>query len=356
MVSDGRVLGRALRKVQCEGCGMIRHAVPPDADDVQRLYAGGYDLPRRTGGDDARAESYASELRFAWSHDAPPESILDLGCGSGALLRRLHLDLGARHSVGLDPAADATAPGIEPQIRRGTIADLARGDRFDFIVSVNTIEHVADPAGFLAAIARHLTQGGRAVIVCPSIEPSNDELLFFDHLWTFPPVSIGQLAARAGLSVAAFRPLDGPLAGFALYALSRDAATASLPDRRGTPSVYLQAWSGLEASLAAVLDRQQGPVDGFGAGQMAALVRAYAPVAFARLERLLVDRPEEAWPLGRVARYDPAEQVAGRATLCLVHPRAQAGLAARIRADGRRPVPLPVPDLGVFGVTQEQET
>jgi len=69
---------------------------------------------------------------------------------------------------------------------------------------------------------------------------------------------------------------------------------------------------------------------------MAALLRAYAPRIWARLDHLEIDDPPEAWPLDKpVKRYDPDSR---REALLAVSPRSQPAVARRLAADGRAAV------------------
>lgn len=92
-------------------------------------------------------------------------SILDVGCGAGlaseALARR-----GAR-VTGLDAAgealeaarAHAAAGGLDIAYREGLPEELPDGETFDAVVALEVIEHVADRAAFLAALARAAKPG-----------------------------------------------------------------------------------------------------------------------------------------------------------------------------------------------------
>ncbi|WP_232631262.1 bifunctional 2-polyprenyl-6-hydroxyphenol methylase/3-demethylubiquinol 3-O-methyltransferase UbiG [Methylobacterium sp. Leaf118] len=94
-------------------------------------------------------------------------SIVDIGCGGGVLSEPL-ARLGAR-VTGLDPAtanvaaarAHAAAEGLAIDYRDETIeVVVARGERFDVVLAMEVVEHVADRAGFLRATCAAVKPGG----------------------------------------------------------------------------------------------------------------------------------------------------------------------------------------------------
>jgi 2-polyprenyl-6-hydroxyphenyl methylase/3-demethylubiquinone-9 3-methyltransferase len=92
---------------------------------------------------------------------------LDIGCGGGLLTEPM-ARLGAS-IVGVDPSerniktasVHAQEMGLEIDYRAGTAEDLAAaGERFDVILNMEVIEHVADPRGFAATTSSMLKPGG----------------------------------------------------------------------------------------------------------------------------------------------------------------------------------------------------
>ena len=350
MLSDGRIIARSLNKLWCRGCGLVRHRHPLASAEISAIYSGSYGLPGMTGpAEQARGEVYASTIIAAMGERATRTRLLDVGCGSGAMLRAL-VDRGHAQDfelTGIDPALPASFAQTSKSLtlKRG-LPDRALADPvpFDVVTSINTIEHTPDPATFLSTLGALAGPDGLVIVICPTTEYANNELLFFDHFWSISTPAMIAFSAGSGLQLIHWEGLAGSLAGFQLFKF-RHSGTATT--RIGTEKLsddaisYLTAWKELDTSLERQLVASGKPTQTFGAGQMAALLRAYAPKTFARVERLLLEHPEEAWPLGPAVRYDGFDTLAGRITLVAVHPLAQDAVAARIQRDGGLAVKLP---------------
>src|ERR1700749_3006698 len=85
---------------------------------------------------------------------------LDVGCGAGLLTEPL-ARMGAA-ATGLDAAPEniaaarlhAEGQGLTIDYRAGSVEDLGNGETFDLVCSMEVVEHVSDPAAFVAGLAR----------------------------------------------------------------------------------------------------------------------------------------------------------------------------------------------------------
>ena len=96
--------------------------------------------------------------------------VLDIGCGGGLIAEPM-ARLGARVTAidaverNIEVARlHAERRGLAVDYRCATAEDLAAaGERFDIVLALEIVEHVADPAGFLATAAQLVADGGLLV-------------------------------------------------------------------------------------------------------------------------------------------------------------------------------------------------
>jgi 2-polyprenyl-6-hydroxyphenyl methylase/3-demethylubiquinone-9 3-methyltransferase len=101
---------------------------------------------------------------------------LDVGCGAGLLAEPLVRMGAAVTAIDAAPeniavAADhAAAMGLTIDYRAGELEQLS-GEAFDLVTCLEVIEHVADPAAFVRALAGVLAPGGLMILSTPNRTP-----------------------------------------------------------------------------------------------------------------------------------------------------------------------------------------
>ncbi len=103
-------------------------------------------------------------------------SALDMGCGAGLLAEPL-ARLGAQVTA-VDAAAESVAVARDHAAQRGLGIDYrvggseaVVGETFDLVCSLEVVEHVAEPRGFVAALAAAVAPGGLLVMSTPNRTP-----------------------------------------------------------------------------------------------------------------------------------------------------------------------------------------
>jgi SAM-dependent methyltransferase len=340
LLSDGRLVARDLSKRSCLSCGAVTHTSPLGAETMAEIYRECGLSRLSPSADRARAEAYAAWLlKILGNLDGC--SVLEVGCGSGALLRSLAAKACLARAIGLDPALPSLsgASSAEPRFLKGYLQSFHSSPTLDLVLAVNVIEHIPDPVALLAAMRERLAPNGRIAIVCPSATP-NVELMFYDHLTTFTRRAFHLAGQAAGCRIVAYDAAPRQIGDFQLFVLAEGGPEAqpNTPALLRDRTIYLGAWQRLDAALAAEFG-EDGEVCLFGASETAALIRAYIPRVWERVSFLTVDRPEEAWPLDRpILPYKDVRPTPSRAMIVAVTPGRQAPTAARLIQDGHKAV------------------
>ncbi len=148
-----------LRLVECTDC-RLRYFSPPVAGPPS-LYE---TLGRRPWYYQSSKHEYAICARWLTSG-----TVLEVACGEGHFARYLPSTVAWQ---GVDFNADAVARARERGLSASTesLADLARARPcgFDAVVAFQVLEHVPDPAAFLADCLGLVVPGGRLVLSVPN--------------------------------------------------------------------------------------------------------------------------------------------------------------------------------------------
>jgi SAM-dependent methyltransferase len=201
---------------RCPSCGHV-------VRDLVRCPAGSRD--RAWGG-----EAEMDRVRLALTYRrlrglAGPglRTVFEAGFGSGALLRKF-ADSGVS-VAGADPGGLGVR--IDPVVLAGGALTFGPVEEatgppggYTLVIAIHVVEHVPDPAGFVAACASLLAPAGRLVLVTPAGDSAG--LRRFGASWWmledpshvrfFSARSLGLLLAQAGLSqVSIERPVTDSL-------------------------------------------------------------------------------------------------------------------------------------------------
>jgi SAM-dependent methyltransferase len=137
-------------------------------DEIMRLPAAGHARDGQAG----TLDVFLSGLRRVWP-DWTGERLLDVGCGTGFFTFPAGADFREIH--GIDVNADyvsrfnAHAPDLRYQGHLVDASKLPFPDRwFDAVMTLETLEHVADLDGVVREIARILRPGGNLIITVPN--------------------------------------------------------------------------------------------------------------------------------------------------------------------------------------------
>jgi trans-aconitate 2-methyltransferase len=102
----------------------------------------------------------------------PGGRVVDLGCGTGELTRRLHEHTRAAQTLGVDSSPEmlARARGVEGGGVRFAAGDIAawRGDGYDLVFSNAALHWLPDHPRLLERLARAVAAGGQLAVQVPA--------------------------------------------------------------------------------------------------------------------------------------------------------------------------------------------
>jgi SAM-dependent methyltransferase len=240
--------------------------------DLARLLRSGPDAQLERAWQAATLHADTIDAIETGAREGAPRTVLDIGCGTGELMRSL---AGAGWAArGTEPAEQIAAAGradgldIAVTTARAFLETwLAAGDaRFGAVTLMNVLEHVPDPIGLLRDIEAVLAPGGRLVIRVPNdFNPLQRAALAAlggdpwwvvapDHINYFDHASLRSVVERLGFEVVA-QSADYPMELFLLMGSDyrhRPRIGASVHHRRralelaldpGTRRAMARAWA-----------------------------------------------------------------------------------------------------------------
>lgn len=157
-------------------------------------------------------------LQLAAQEVPRPAAILDVGCGTGRLLRSAAGRFPGARLVGVDAAiemvkqAEASLPaGMAIRFQQATAEELPLpGGEFDLVFSTLTFHHWHEQGRGIAEVARVLAPGGRWLLADFIVAGLMRYLRRILRLTQFPERGgVGSMLSAAGLQVVAERRVPG---------------------------------------------------------------------------------------------------------------------------------------------------
>ncbi len=204
---------------RCSSCGLVSTAKKPDFEYAEDYFVeggGGYDFdsPFSRAFDAERFERELDELEASGLSG----SLLDVGCAVGTFLSHAKArgwEIAGVELAGFARDAATRRLGIAVQ---ASLDALPRGQRYDVVTLHHVLEHIHDPAGFLARevaprVGRLLwiEVPNFASLAAQTEGPRWKDLRPEQHVNHFEPHVLAALVEAAGFQVLRVRTLMEPL-------------------------------------------------------------------------------------------------------------------------------------------------
>jgi SAM-dependent methyltransferase len=109
-------------------------------------------------------KSYVASLLRPWLG----RRVLDVGAGIGGNIQALFTEP-VKEWVAIEPDADQARQIVgASRVVVGTLATLKSSERFEAILYLDVVEHIADDAEELMCATRYLAPGGRLIVLVPA--------------------------------------------------------------------------------------------------------------------------------------------------------------------------------------------
>jgi SAM-dependent methyltransferase len=262
-----------------------------------------------------------------------PESVLEIGCNDGILLRPLKA-LGVERLLGIDPAANVTPEDLP--IVNAYWGTKTVGDQFDLIVANNVFAHLEDINDACEAVRLSLTPGGTFVFEVNRLDGLITGLqydwIYHEHRYYYSLLALDILLERHGLLIYDAERLPTHGASIRYFAARRGFMPVS---RKVDKYCEHERWVGLdkaeryfrfaeESQAHAVelreLVRSYGHVAGYGACGRTNTLLQYAGLGAQDIAYIVDDAPAKHgfYTPGTHIEIAPAERLAAEPPDCLI--------------------------------------
>lgn len=202
--------------VICKRCALVFQNPRLTADSLERLYSSLYPhlVKNRVTPEGrpsirtiAAAERKATRLFTALRsmlHDVSRHTVLDIGCGTGALLNLFKAEGYATFGVEPNPAFAEFAREGGHTVDTGYFDGKSfEGEIYGVVTLSHVLEHSPDPIVLIKGVAAQLEEGGVMAVEVPNVERPNRSLNGFfqlPHLFSFSAASLLHATLRGGFT------------------------------------------------------------------------------------------------------------------------------------------------------------
>ena len=252
---------------QCPSCGAVQKLL--DAawhDRVSEIYASYRPYPQGDAveqmifgadGTPVPRSQIVLENIFATRPLRDSGTLLDVGCGDGAQLRRWGGMLGHWSLYG----ADVSDHQREKVLNIPKVVDFfaARpeeiGATFDFISLTHVAEHLLDPASVLHAWSTRLARDGAIMVQLPDVSRNIFDLVIMDHVTHFSRAALDVALGRAGLTTAVIG--DAWIPAELISVATRSAAEPARPSAAAIGALHEHVQGGIDWLIGMMTAAQQ---------------------------------------------------------------------------------------------------
>ena len=249
--------------VQCTRCGAFYADNIGETMPLMHYYEmmSKYETEAFSVSQEALAE-YAFAIGFLRGHIAPEQSIIDIGCGNGAMLHMLQ-EQGFRHLTGLEPSEKNCRGITERWGIRAVAGALGEdipplvGETFDVVLMEGVLEHLLDVQGNVRDALAYLKKDGALYLNVPDLAAFPDchdlyQQFSVEHVNFFSLPSMQNLMGAFGMTCVAYN--RNGYGVFTLWRHASEGVTARTFDQAGTADMHIYL-AGAEQLAAQMKDR-----------------------------------------------------------------------------------------------------
>jgi SAM-dependent methyltransferase len=204
MSSDGQTVEIPIVKEECLNCGTLRST---DVSFLGKFYSSYYKLNTSNLDPTYIYNGIAqpkSEMHYEWitklcgNELKSYNSIIEIGCGSGNLLKLFTIPT----KFGVEPSEKAAQhASLVANVRNIGFEQIYDEEEYDVVFSSCVIEHTVNPNEFLLKANSILNTNGLAIIGLPIQDAESFDVFFLDHLHHFTTNQFIHLCEKNGFEV-----------------------------------------------------------------------------------------------------------------------------------------------------------